>query len=459
MGTAVTQLLEPVLTGVRTPYFFNGRTLTAEDLRAWQEAVTTRQQQLGQAVGEGIVTGFEVALDPKAHWARPAVSIRKGLAVNQRGDTVALMGDINLDLVAAAAARGAQEGEFEVCDQAAVTLTNLGLYVLVVLPASGLEGRVPMTSVGMEGISGLCGSKYAVSGVRFRLVRVPVPVNPSPGSLAAKVTNLATELEVLIGQLPAPDKAQPPAQAAEAFRKVSLFRNGAAYLCFPTDALRRFPEDPLDRIDTPASTSPPSLLDALRASGAMSACDVPLALVYWTSQGVKFVDQWAVRRMIHTSGETVPPARWLPGHEALRQFQDHLASLMKGNDFGIQPASVGCESYFHRLPPVGVLTPVAAYGLAGFNQSVFFQGRTTRGPAFIEGALLPSLFGAAFRLPTIDLGLHEMLWLYVVRENRQPYDIGAPTPPVPYLLFVNGQAENFGVPRFDLNYWNYAHFG
>jgi hypothetical protein len=460
---SVTELLEPVLTGgIRNAYFFNGRTLTAEDLRALQQAVVARQQLLGQAIGDGVVTGLEVALNQAASTlARPVVTVQKGVAINRRGEAMALTGTIDLALVGQASARAAEEGEFAACDQfSPVTLTNLGLYLLVMLPASGFDGRVPMTTVGMEGVAGACGSKYAVSGVRFRLVRVALPANPDPLSLAAQVTQLATELEVLIGQLPAPDQPQPPVVAADVFRKVSLLRNGAAHLCFGTEALAAFVADPPARLGGGGSAyARYGLLDELRTAGAMTDCEVPLALVYWTSQGLRFVDEWAVRRMVRRPSVAPLDQRRIPGLEATHQFQGQLAGLTLGNDIGVQPASISCVSFFLRLPSLGFLTPLAAYGTAGFNQSVFFKGRTVRGPAFIEGALLPTLFEIAQRVPPIDLADREMISLYIVRENRQPYDVGAATLPMPYLIFVNGQAANIGTPRFDLNYWNYAHFG
>jgi hypothetical protein len=460
---SVTELLEPVLTGgVRNAHFFNGRVLTAEDLRALQLAVATRQQQLGQAIGDGVVTGLEVSLDPTSEWNRPVVTIRKGLAINRRGDPLALTGDIQLALVGEAAARAATEGEFAECDQATVTLTNLGLYILVILPASGFEGRVPMTTVGMEGISGSCGSKYAVSGVRFRLVRVTLGSTQDPQSLAGKVTKLATELETEIGQLPPPNQPQPSFAAGEVFQKVSLLRSGAAHLCFNTEATAGFAADPMPQPGLIPAFPSAGVVDDLRRAKVITNCEVPLALVYWTSQGLKFVDRWSVRRMTGAGliPDGVPAAA--PGLGLLApvlQFAEHLRDLGSGAILGIQPAGLRSKDYFMRLPSLGLLRPMGVQGIAGFNHQVFFQGLTTRGPAFIEGALLGPVWEAASRSTAIDLDSKEMIWLYLVRQNRQPRNLGVLTPPQPYLVFTRGQMPNFGTPRFDLNYWNYAHYG
>ena len=78
-----TQLLEPILTnGIRQTNFFNGRLLTATDLRDQQAANRRQHEQLGRALGAGIVSGLDVVADnglPNA----PTVRVGKGLAVNR----------------------------------------------------------------------------------------------------------------------------------------------------------------------------------------------------------------------------------------------------------------------------------------------------------------------------------------------------------------------------------------
>ena len=51
---------ESFLAGLRAPFYANGRLLTAEDLRADQEATHGRLGLLGQAVGAGVARGLEV---------------------------------------------------------------------------------------------------------------------------------------------------------------------------------------------------------------------------------------------------------------------------------------------------------------------------------------------------------------------------------------------------------------
>lgn len=56
-----TELRTPILEqGIANTHFFNGRLLTAEALRAEQEANRQQRQRLGQAIGGGVVYGLQV---------------------------------------------------------------------------------------------------------------------------------------------------------------------------------------------------------------------------------------------------------------------------------------------------------------------------------------------------------------------------------------------------------------
>ena len=70
-------------------------------------------------------------------------------------------------------------------------------------------------------------------------------------------------------------------------------QNAVAYQCFGIDHLADFATDPFA-----TSTEPQTLLDQIRGTD-LTDCDVPLAILYWTAtEGVQFVDMWAVRRVI-----------------------------------------------------------------------------------------------------------------------------------------------------------------
>jgi hypothetical protein len=460
MTAPVTELLETVLTGgVRAPHFFNGRVLTGEALEALKVAVWERQNRLGRAIGDGVVTGLEVELNEAASTlnpARPLVRVGRGLAINRRGEPLQLPADLELALVAEPPGRTFADGLFDECLPPTATLTNLGLYILTIQPGGGFEGRVPMTTVGAEGIAPACGSSFAVTGVRFRMARLAIATDPDAQSLSSRVLRLAAELEVLIGQLPATNP--PPLQAAEAFRKTSLLRNGVAHLCFGT-VHPPFATDPFARTAKDDSAFlRRGLIDEMRTAGLLTDCEVPLAMVYWTSLGVSFVDQWAVRR-----AATPPPFSldWpVPASErvirdgiaTVLQFQGQVESILRTPALPGSLATLDAQHYFWLLPPAGVI-PLADPGIRGLDSDVFLSSRPHRTGQFLEGARLPHLIREASGYPPIDLREAEMVWVYQTRENAlRP--AGVPRSAV----FVTGQVPEPELARFDVSRWDYSNF-
>ena len=70
-----TELLEPILKGgIRSVNFFNGRLLSAEDLKQEQEANREGRARLGQAVGHGVAYGLEVSLSAANTAQTPVVT-------------------------------------------------------------------------------------------------------------------------------------------------------------------------------------------------------------------------------------------------------------------------------------------------------------------------------------------------------------------------------------------------
>src|SRR5829696_2812598 len=161
----VAQLLEPVLTGgIRDTHFFNGRMLTADDLRTMQTASRQHDAQLGRAVGAGVLEGFDVTLlstDPAT--GRVVLHVSAGLAFDQLGNGISLAAAVDLALVVGMDTAFVS-GTFHVCAPPAPEFINAGLYVLTVMPAAGLEGRAPMTELGVEGVGSKCASRYEVEG-------------------------------------------------------------------------------------------------------------------------------------------------------------------------------------------------------------------------------------------------------------------------------------------------------
>src|SRR6266542_7013117 len=92
-------LLAAVLDGgIQNPNFFNGRVLTAHDLRDDQRANLARARRLGQAIGEGVAYGLFVTAGAQS------LAVSAGLAINRRGDALLLPQNQHVPLLAAPSA-------------------------------------------------------------------------------------------------------------------------------------------------------------------------------------------------------------------------------------------------------------------------------------------------------------------------------------------------------------------
>src|SRR5271169_3819901 len=115
---------------------------------------------------------------------------------------------------------------------------------------------------------------------------------------------------------------------------LSKLRNWVAHICFGTDEVAGFVADPFTRTNNQSPYVTYGAADALVASGGLTSCAVPLALLYWTSAGLQFLDRWSVRRRL------VPPTlttTWpLPFSHRRRaeaeaiflQFQEQVQALL-----------------------------------------------------------------------------------------------------------------------------------
>jgi len=462
------ELLEPILSdGIRTTNFFNGRLLTADDFQTLQRAILERERRIGRAIGDGVVTGLEVALDSGASTTqRPIVKVTSGLAINREGTVLALPADTTVALTREVSVAPLGDAEFNACPPPGpqaqppqTALNNVGFYILTVLPASGYEGKAPMTGLDQEGIGATCGSRYAVSGVRFRLVRVPISADANSTLLRQQVVQVAGELNTLIPQLAAPNP--PISLQRDVLRKTSQVRNGIAHLCFGSDQWQNFPTDPLGFSGVAPAVPPRTFLDELRDNDSLDDAEVPLGLVWWTSRGAGFVDQWVVRRLTSRPAGSLSLPRELSEPlfrdrlAMFLQFQGQLTELRGSTVF--PPAAVKATEWFWYLPPVGILALNAPPRL-GFDYLQFFDSRTIRSPVYIEGAKLKWLLQSAFAFPAIDLSNSEMNWLYRVRENMQALVSASSAAPAPSLLFVNGHVRYEGEGQYDLSYWDYANY-
>jgi hypothetical protein len=437
---------QPITTGgIRNANFFNGRLLSAEDLQAEQSANRRHHHQLGRAAGAGIIHGLEVRLTPGVT-PPTEVTVSAGLALNRRGQPLALAQDVDVALVPTPGPAAAGAGLFGDCEPPQPVLTGTGVYLLAVAPASAFAGRVPATSLtglgnfacgcgGSAAPAAGCGAAYAIEGVQFRFVRVEL--STAPGVSA----ELLQQLDGLMAQGTA--------------ASLSLLRNLLAHVCLGTVQRSGFPVDPLP--GGRAGTGYPYLVDPLIGLGGLTDCDVPLALVYWTTAGIQFLDLGSVRRR-PLPGPPDQPWPLAPGGglasvgEAVSvQFQEQLGQL---TNLG----TVRALDYFRYMPAAGLLPLPGSDGAPGVDYRAFFATLPYRDPTFIEGATLEALTRASLSYAPIDVTAGELIWLYLVRENRQALDQGASPPPRPYLVFTSGDVPHQANARFDLARWDYSNY-
>jgi hypothetical protein len=444
--------------GIQDINFFNGRLLTAGDLVTLQDAARRRDHQLGQAVGEGIVSGLEVRLVTDGSDGKPPVlAVAKGLAVNRLGQMVSLAQNVEVKLAKEKPESSTNGGHFEYClppQQDGKPIPGKGAYVLVARPAVHYKGLAPRRGFGKEAKVEGCDRDLVQEGTQFRLVSMDV-------TTLAKLS--ATTRQDLAQLLQSAD-----ASGTAGVRARSKLRNWLAHICFGSEELAAWPRDPLARVAgdffTAAVHSPLATygaVDALRAQAAVDDCDVPLALLLWTATGVKWVDLWAVRRRLHraTNARRFPllaSDRWIAEMEAMmQQFQEQMQDMQVNLTFNLGTINAG--NRFRYLPPAGLLPLASGASTSGFNYDTFFGGMTTRQPIFIEGAQLGSLLREALDYPPIDTTGEVVVWLYIVRENAQAL-LSSSQPPQGYMVFASGHIPYRGEARYDVHHWDFGNF-
>jgi hypothetical protein len=406
-------LQQPVLGGgIHSINFFNGRLLSARDLTLEQSAYREADRRLGNAVGDGVAYGLEVSTAAKSSKESPAVSVSAGLAINRRGQTLMLDARADITLVRTASAPVRSKG-FSECQplQTGAYVANAGVYLLTVAPAQINEGRA--ITNGTNPAAATCNSDTTVTGVQFRLIQI-----------------------------------DPPITSAELHDEDHL-RNLVAYKCFGVKESNGFMRDPFGK-----TVSDWGLLDGLRPN-QLTDCEVPLAVLRWTRDGIRFIDMWSARRQLaHSSDGKWPPfecdAALATAEARLLQFRDQLEDLRRTN-----PAQVRATDVFNFLPPAGLL-PVSGGTSTGFNLNTFFDGVTVRQPVFIDVAQVDELVRSSILYGPIDLSEHQVIWLYRVRENVLGKSASVPTHP--FIIFASGHIPPIGTGRYNLGHWNYSNY-
>lgn len=435
----VLELQQPLKDGaIRSVNFFNGRLLAGKDFLREQEARREGDARLGLAVGDGVAFGLEAArhdtLDkPNA----PVLRIKAGLAVNRKGQTLRLATDVSVALTRRFDAEGAG-CVFANCTPltGGIYVAGAGVYLLTIAPAQVSEGRA--ASNGLDPLNVRCNTDATVEAVQFRLINI------NPLRYAG--------LDIASNQ----------------------FRNRLAYRCFGVEERDESQIDPW-RVDAPRY----GLIDELREVG-LDDRDVPLAVIYWTSEGIRFLDMWSARRQVMEpdalSGyafqrDPLSPddlssfafiarhRRLVEAHAMCAQFQQHLGDVLAAAS---TPATVAAIDHFRYLPPFGIV-PLLRTPLRGFLETAFFAGvvrppaaGSTAGTRFIDARQLGELHQLALAQTPTDLASGEFIRVYRPWQNAKALVDGPPVQPM--VAFASGLLPELAVARFDLTRFDYGNF-
>jgi hypothetical protein len=405
---------------VASTNFFNGRLLSAEDLRREQEAVRIAQERLGTALGAGVVAGFEVEAKSigGSSVTDPVVIVKPGLAIAEDGETVALDREVEVSLLAPGTATSTAPTSmetFRACAEgtrSTVYVAGSGVYLLAAAPAEGTRGLAMVSGLGNRPTT--CNAKETLTGVLFKMVQV-------------KMTDT---------ELADPDR----------------LRNIAAYKFFLGEGAGT--ADSIDPLG-------PQAVAPVLTEQPLNDCDVPLALIHWTSDGgIRWVDLWSVRRSVKSSPDGYWPRsqglkRSRVGEAMLFQF---MKQMMDFSD--LERPRVRAIDYFEYMPPAGFVRIIedATNSTSQFQLDVFFETLTYRSPTYMEGARLPRLMMLAGSHPPFRLAEKELIWLYYVRENAETIAAGTTPKPRPYVVFSSGHLPYQAYPRFDLARWDYSNY-
>ncbi len=447
------ELQKPFLEGgTRSINFFNGRLLTAEDLSTERDINRLQHQQLGQAIGAGIVTGLQVQLSAasSASSTTSILTVLSGQALNRKGQVLSLPSDVDVVLVPPQTPGAVDAGMFAVCDAPTLipVFTGYGAYILVLTPASGFEGRAPVNGVLPGDVTrASCGSRYVVEGVKFGLVQLDITTLP----------NISQDTRTALAQL----------MTQSDLASLSMLRNRLAHLCFGTEELGGFLSDPFRQVNGASPYVDVGALATLRTQGKLTDCDVPLALLYWTTKGIQFVDMGSVRRRPVPG----PPSQYWPfdpaggyplnGEAVSVQFQEQITQMTSTSIPQSQLASMRISDYFQYLPAAGIIPLSGIFSgfviAKGFSTQ-FLDGTTHRDPVFIEGGRVEHLIRTSLSYQPIDLSKQEMFWTYWIRENIQAITESTTNPPQPSLFFVTGHIPYQGDAQYNIAHWQYSNF-
>jgi hypothetical protein len=330
--------------GLKAPHFIDGRLLNAEDLKCDQTSTLQRLEWLGQAGGPGIVTGL------MAGKSGSSLKITRGFGFNRMGQVVALSGEdpvIPLALPASNIEYLDAAQRFSPCQVKSTSGETIsgGAYLLTAVPASRFEGLAPVKAATGSNTPPACVAQWEVEGVQFKVIRLD-EFDPA----------IKLNLDLMANR--------------------SLLRSLLAQWCFDTTTIAGLPGNPFDLQRAYGGLA---LLD----SQDLTACDLPLAVFYWTGNQLLFVDPWAVRRRpVRPDGlqngrmdgrevswrAFLSDTRVSTGQARFLQFQEQLDWLSATHD-------LVAANFFVALPPVGFV-PVSAVSVLKMLRQMAEDGQT-----------------------------------------------------------------------------------
>lgn len=413
------KLQQPVINGsLRSTNFFNGRLLTGADMSREQTARREAVWRTGKIGGEGIAYGLKVS-ELESKDGATIVGVENGLAVNRSGQALLLAQDTEINLLQRFGLIDLPSTIFKPCQkiQSGTYTAGYGIYLLVMSPAETSEGSALVSGLNNSVVS--CNTDSILETVQFRLLAVD------------------------------------PFLANEVLPNENGLRNYLAYRCFGTVQTQNFFADPFG-----FTFEAYGLIDEMREK-TLSDNDVPLALLNWTSDGLEFVEMWAVRRRVSRRNDDenwtrLTTDRRLSETEAMmRQFaeqiEDSLPELKNHQ-------TVVATDFFRFLPPAGILPQAVTRNSAGFELEKFFKDKRLDDIAMMDGEQLQPLLREALNHEPIDLFSDEPVQLYFVRENFDAVRSGQVSQFS--VVFAKRTLPYFGTARFDssLSQWNLSRF-
>ena len=447
---SVKSLLEPITDkGIKNTHYFEGRLLSARDLREQEQANQRHRRNLAMLAGSGIHSGLTVDVEDAGDASNsPVVRVTGGKAVNLEGDVLELAADyVDLQLSRILQppdpdATGFRDCSVEISETLAPS--GAGLYVLLMSPSSKYEGYALKSGLQNRGIAHNCARAYVVEGIQFRLVQFDPLAMPD----VSEATKALLEDVYL-------DTSNPVAPTD--YQNLSKLQNIIAHICYGTEASKLSQTSAFETVANPLKG-----FDALLGKDfGLENCDIPLAMIYWTFDGIGFVDNWAVKRKIHPYKElhTQLPFNENRSHvmyEAmLFQFQDQIENLLLNNLNVSELTALSAVDYFHYLPPAGVL-PQYNIDHVGFTHHHFFEHQRHKPPLYISEKQAQDVIYQSASFAPIATATEKLVWLYKTWERDFLETQG--TFSKPHIIFTSGYAPYFATPRFDLSHWDYSNY-